>query len=178
MVLTDYVPLVDLDANFDSPSEDCKSVIDHLYHSGYKLIIAPSLFQYCIRWAHDRYVDLYFLLCGGVGVDFSAWPRISSSYNRDWEGRFAGGIVAGAASVRGRIGYIAPFPARISTEFAVASFLGARLANPGVNFFVKTVSGFDNITLQLQAAHELVEQFHCDVLVTARFCPFAAVSGF
>jgi hypothetical protein len=114
-LITDYVPGVGLDEDFTRPSQDCKDVIDHLYKNGYRLVMAPSLFTFCLRWAHDAYTDLHLLLVGGFLSDANKFPRMSTGIIRDWESRYLSGVLAGAATKTNKIGYVAPFTFPICT---------------------------------------------------------------
>lgn len=109
-VLTTYVPSVPFDVDFTKPSAECKGVVTDLRNRGYRLLIAPSLFTYCFRWAHDQYADMYFLLDSGPQPP--QYTRISSGTIRDYEARYTSGIIAGAMTQTGRVGFIAPFNER------------------------------------------------------------------
>jgi basic membrane lipoprotein Med (substrate-binding protein (PBP1-ABC) superfamily) len=171
-VVSDYVPLVaedisDPDGSFRA-SDDCIDVVQALHSRGYRLIIAPSRFTACIQLAHDIIQDekFYFTILGGPQP--RRFDRISSGFVRDWEARYTSGIIAGAYSSSGKIGYITGFNSANHARLVFATYLGARLSRPDVKFYVMDSNSFDNSTRQLAAAKTLLEEVGCDILITVR----------
>lgn len=170
-VVSDYIPLVKEDTTFPNgtvlETQDCRDVMYSLRSRGYRLVIAPSRFTACLQWAHDSLPsDMYYLLLAGPTA--RRFSRISSGFTRDWEARYTSGVLAGAYTVSGKVGYITGFNNANHARSVMATYLGARKSRPDVQFVVMDSNSFDNTTLQMAAAKILIEEQGCDVLVTVR----------
>lgn len=104
VVMTDYIGGVKLPANLSQPSPECMAAVTYLSEHGYSLVVAPDLFASCLRWAHDQFPKMHFLVLSTAQA--AKYTRLSSGYVRNWEGRYASGIIVGAYTRTNRIGVV------------------------------------------------------------------------
>lgn len=163
-VMSDYIPESITDVNFTLPSPQCQSAVTQFHSKGYKLIVAPSLFANCFRWAHTTYTDLYFLLLGTSNA--TAFPRIAQGFPRIHEGRYISGLIAGAYTKSNKIGYVTAGATSIPQSRYIAAFWsGIKRMNSNAALYVWEANGFDNVTNLEAAANDLIDR-GCDILAT------------
>lgn len=108
-------------------SENAAEKIEQAVEDGNQVIFTttPRLMQATIRAAVEH-PDLKFLNCS-LNMPH---PAIRTYYGRMYEAKFLSGVIAGALSHSGKIGYIADYPICGMTANINAFALGARMVNP------------------------------------------------
>ncbi len=106
----------DADACFKAAVEDGAGVV---------FATTPSLIAACRR-AAVAYPQIKILNCSVI----MSYPGVRTYYSRIYEAKFISGVIAGAMSKTGRIGYIASAPTFGVPAGINAFALGARMTNP------------------------------------------------
>ena len=110
------------------------------------------------------YPDVAFFCISGE----SEAKNFVSYFARMYQARYLAGIVAGAATESGKLGYVTATPVPETIRAVNAYALGARKANPSVRVLVKFTGGWDDrqkeeaATRRLAAAGADVMTFHED----------------
>lgn len=128
-------------------------VIDSLVRDGNKIIFATSFgFQDAMAAAAKKYPDVYFEQATG----FKTSKNLAEYFGAGEDSIYLSGIAAGAATKKGVIGYVVPFPIPEVIRHANAFALGAQLTHPGAKIkLVWTKSWFDPAK-EKKAAESLV----------------------
>lgn len=126
---------------FDGVTPDnAAGKIEQAVEEGNQVIFTttPRLMQATIRAALEH-PDLKFLNCS-LNMPH---PAIRTYYGRMYEAKFLAGVIAGALSRNGRIGYIADYPICGMTANINAFALGARMVNPRAEVHLEWTSQRD-----------------------------------
>ena len=128
-------------------------VIESLIRDGNKMIFATSFgFQTAMVAAAKKHPDVYFEMATGTAQS----KNMAEYFGASEDAIYLSGMAAGAATKKGTIGYIVPFPIPEVIRHANAFTLGARAARPGTKVrLVWTHSWFDP-KKERQAAESLV----------------------
>lgn len=128
-------------------------VIDSLVRDGNKIIFATSFgFQDAMAAAAKKYPDVYFEQATG----FKTSKNLAEYFGAGEDSIYLSGMAAGAATKKGVIGYVVPFPIPEVIRHANAFALGAQLTHPGAKIkLVWTKSWFDPAK-EKKAAESLV----------------------
>jgi len=128
-------------------------VIDSLVRDGNKIIFATSFgFQDAMAAAAKKYPDVYFEQATG----FKTSKNLAEYFGAGEDSIYLSGMAAGAATKKGVIGYVVPFPIPEVIRHANAFALGAQLTRPGAKIkLVWTKSWFDPAK-EKKAAESLV----------------------
>lgn len=139
---------------------DAERSIEKLAQEGCNVIIANS-FGYgdpMIEVA-KRYPDITFLHCSGLNTA----DNVSTFFGRIYQARYLSGMVAGAMTKNGKIGYAAAFPIPEVIRGINAFTLGVQAVNPNATVKVVWSNTWVDPTLEKQAAQSLIDA-GCDVL--------------
>ncbi len=140
-VLGDTVETV---SRFNLPeSNEAAPILQSMVDEGCNIIFTttPSLINPTLKVAMDN-PDCNLLNCSCL----HSFKHVNTYFGRIHEPRFLSGIVAGAMSKSGKLGYLAPYPAPDIISGLNAFTLGARMVNPRSQVYVKwTVCGNDKI---------------------------------
>ncbi|MFL5929676.1 MAG: BMP family ABC transporter substrate-binding protein [Gaiellaceae bacterium] len=128
-------------------------VIESLIRDGNKMIFATSFgFQTAMVAAAKKHPDVYFEMATGTAQA----KNMAEYFGASEDAIYLSGMAAGAATKKGTIGFIAPFPIPEVIRHANAFVLGARAMRPKTKVrLVWTHSWFDP-KKERQAAESLV----------------------
>ena len=128
-------------------------VIESLIRDGNKMIFATSFgFQTAMVAAAKKHPDVYFEMATGTAQS----KNMAEYFGASEDAIYLSGMAAGAATKKGTIGYIVPFPIPEVIRHANAFVLGARAVRPKTKVrLVWTHSWFDP-KKERQAAESLV----------------------
>ena len=128
-------------------------VIESLVRDGNKMIFATSFgFQTAMVAAAKKHPDVYFEMATGTAQS----KNMAEYFGASEDAIYLSGMAAGAATKRGTIGFIAPFPIPEVIRHANAFVLGAQAMRPKTKVrLVWTHSWFDP-KKERQAAESLV----------------------
>ncbi len=128
-------------------------VIDSLVRDGNKIIFATSFgYMDAMAAAAKKYPDVYFEHATGYKTD----KNYANYFGAGEDAIYLSGIAAGAASKKGVVGYIVPFPIPEIIRHANAFALGVQLVKPKAKVkLVWTKSWFDPAK-EKKAAESLV----------------------
>jgi basic membrane protein A len=128
-------------------------VIESLIRDGNKIIFATSFgFQTAMVAAAKKHPDVYFEMATGTATS----KNLAEYFGASEDAIYLSGMAAGAATKKGTIGYIVPFPIPEVIRHANAFVLGAQALRPSAKVrLVWTHSWFDP-KKERQAAESLV----------------------
>jgi basic membrane protein A and related proteins len=128
-------------------------VIESLIRDGNKIIFATSFgFQSAMVAAAKKHPDVYFEMATGTATS----KNLAEYFGASEDSIYLSGMAAGAATKKGVIGYIVPFPIPEVIRHANAFVLGAQAMRPDAKVrLVWTHSWFDP-KKERQAAESLV----------------------
>jgi basic membrane lipoprotein Med (substrate-binding protein (PBP1-ABC) superfamily) len=128
-------------------------VIESLIRDGNKMIFATSFgFQTAMVAAAKKHPDVYFEMATGTATS----KNLAEYFGASEDSIYLSGMTAGAATKKGVIGYIVPYPIPEVIRHANAFVLGAQAMNPKAKVrLVWTHSWFDP-KKERQAAESLV----------------------
>jgi len=128
-------------------------VIDSLVRDGNKIIFATSFgYMDAMEAAAKKYPDVYFEHATG----YKSGKNFANYFGAGEDSIYLSGIAAGAATKKGVVGYIVPFPIPEIIRHANAFALGVQLVRPNAKIkLVWTKSWFDP-TKERKAAESLV----------------------
>jgi basic membrane protein A and related proteins len=128
-------------------------VIESLIRDGNKMIFATSFgFQTAMVAAAKKHPDVYFEMATGTAQS----KNLAEYFGASEDAIYLSGMAAGAATKKGTIGYIVPFPIPEVIRHANAFVLGAQAVRPKAKVrLVWTHSWFDP-KKERQAAESLV----------------------
>jgi hypothetical protein len=108
-------------------SIEASDILQELVDDGCRIIFAttPELINATLKAAMNN-PECNFLNCSC----FHSFKHVNTYFGRIHEPRFLSGIIAGAMSKSGKLGYIAPFPLADILSGLNAFTLGARMINP------------------------------------------------
>jgi len=128
-------------------------VIESLIRDGNKMIFATSFgFQTAMVAAAKKHPDVYFEMATGTAMS----KNMAEYFGASEDAIYLSGMAAGAATKKGTLGYVVPFPIPEVIRHANAFVLGARAMRPNAKVrLVWTHSWFDP-KKERQAAESLV----------------------
>ena len=142
-------------------TSDCEVAIENLINQGCNIIYATSYGygEYTANMA-DKYPDIYFNHYSGSITR----NNMATYFPKNFQSEYMCGVVGGAKTKTGKIGYLISFPIPECVRMVNAFTLGAQSVNPDVEVIVKyTFSWFDPAT-EAATATELVNS-GCDVII-------------
>src|SRR5438094_1777926 len=116
-------------------------VIESLIRDGNKIIFATSFgFQPAMVAAAKKYPDVKFEMATGTAQS----ANMAEYFGAGEDGIYLSGLAAGAATKKGVVGYVVPFPIPEVVRHANAFALGAQATHPGARIkLIWTNSWFD-----------------------------------
>lgn len=134
---------------------DAERVIEQMASSGHKIIFTTSFgFMNPTIKVAAKYPDVKFEHMTG----YKTADNVATANIRWYESRYVNGIIAGASSKSGTVGYIASFPIPEVIMGINAAYLGAKSANPNVKFKIIWVSTWFDPGKEADAAKALADQ--------------------
>ncbi|MCX7771886.1 MAG: BMP family ABC transporter substrate-binding protein, partial [Clostridia bacterium] len=133
-------------------SIEAAPMLQELVDDGCHIIFTTTspLINATLKVAMDN-PEVNFLNCSCM----HSFKHVNTYFGRIHEPRFLGGIVAGAISKTGKLGYIAPFPLADILSGLNAFTLGARMVNPRVEVHVKWMLTFNARSMTQSLSKEL-----------------------
>ncbi len=134
---------------------DSERVINQLARSGNDLIFATSFgYMNPVIAVAKRYPNVIFEHATG----YKRAANVGTYFDRAYEGRYLGGIVAGAMTKTNILGYVASFPIPEVIRAINAFTLGAQSVNPEVKVKVVWVSTWYDPAREREAAETMIIQ--------------------
>ena len=134
---------------------DSERVINQLARSGNDLIFATSFgYMNPVIAVAKRYPNVIFEHATG----YKRAANVGTYFDRAYEGRYLGGIVAGAMTKTNILGYVASFPIPEVIRAVNAFTLGAQSVNPEVKVKVVWVSTWYDPAREREAAETMIIQ--------------------
>jgi basic membrane lipoprotein Med (substrate-binding protein (PBP1-ABC) superfamily) len=128
-------------------------VIESLIRDGNKMIFATSFgFQTAMVAAAKKHPDVYFEMATGTAQS----KNMAEYFGAGEDSIYLSGMAAGAATKKGVIGYIVPFPIPEVIRHANAFALGARVMHPGAKIRLVWTHNWVSPSLERKAAESLV----------------------
>jgi basic membrane protein A len=122
---------------------------------GQNVIIGTSFGQsQAFKALSEKYPDLAFLNASGT----TNGPNLESYYGRSYESHYLCGMVAGAMSKSGKLGFVAAHPFGVVNWVVNAYELGARQTNPNATLTTIFTGSWDDPVKERAAAQALADQ--------------------
>ena len=141
-------------------TQDSEKVMQDFINQGADVVIGCSFgyMDYLDEMA-KQYPDVTFLHCGGYVNEDNYYDFLG----RQYESRFLAGIVAGATSKTGKLGYVAAYEMPEVIRQINAYTLGAQLVNPDIEVQVAWTHTWDDASVEKEAGQTLINS-GCDIL--------------
>ena len=128
-------------------------VIESLIRDGNKMIFSTSFgFQACVVSEAKKHPDVLFEQATGTAQS----KNVAEYFGAGEDSIYLSGMAAGAATKKGVIGYIVPFPIPEVIRHANAFALGAQLTHPGTKVRLVWTHNWVSPPLEQKAAESLV----------------------
>ena len=128
-------------------------VIESLIRDGNKMIFSTSFgFQACVVTEAKKHPDVLFEQATGTAQS----KNVAEYFGAGEDSIYLSGMAAGAATKKGLIGYIVPFPIPEVIRHANAFALGAQAAHPGAKVKLVWTKNWVSPSLEQKAAESLV----------------------
>lgn len=137
-----------------------KSMESMISLDGAKLVF-PTSFGYFdphILKVAPKYPDITFLHCGGLYQEGEHPANVGSYFGYIDEAQYVAGVVAGATSKSGKLGFIAAKPIPQVLRNINAFTLGARSVNPAASTRVVFTGEWSEPVKEAEAANSLIDQ--------------------
>jgi basic membrane protein A and related proteins len=122
---------------------------------GQNVILGTSFGQSQVFKAlSEKYPDVAFLNASGT----TNGPNLQSYYGRSYESHYLCGMVAGAMSKSGKLGFVAAHPFGVVNWVVNAYELGAKQTNPDAKLITLFTGSWDDPVKERAAAEALVDQ--------------------
>ncbi|WP_461210264.1 BMP family ABC transporter substrate-binding protein [Desulfocurvus sp. DL9XJH121] len=146
---------------------DAERVILNMARKGFKVIFATSYgyMDPMFKVAAD-FPDVAFMHCSG----YKTAANMSAYFGRMYEARYLSGMVAGAMSKSGKLGYVAAFPIPEVIRGANAYALGAQAVNPKAEVRVVWTKTWYDPAKEKEAAKSLLD-VGCDIIAQHQDSP-------
>jgi basic membrane protein A and related proteins len=129
--------------------------VSKLVDRGYNIIIGTSFgFSDVIKEAAQKYPKVAFL--NGSGT--TNGRNLVSFYPRTYEGHYLCGMVAGAMTKTGKLGYVSPFPFGVVNWTVNAYLLGAQKTKPSATVTAVVTGAWDDPAKERTVASALIDQ--------------------
>jgi basic membrane protein A and related proteins len=128
-------------------------VVEDLVRDGNKIIFATSFgFQDAMDTEAKKHPDVYFEQATGFKLE----PNLAEYFGAAEDADYLTGMALGAASKKGKIGFVAPFPIPEVIREINAVALGAQFTHPGATVQVVWTNTWFDPTKEKQAAQSLL----------------------
>lgn len=133
---------------------DAVPMLQKLVDDGCRIVFTttPPLINATLKVAMDN-PDCNFMNCSC----FHSFKHVNTYFGRIHEPRFLSGIVAGAMSTTGKLGYIAPYPVVDILSGINAFVLGARMVNPRAEVHLKWMLSWNGRGKTTSISEELLQ---------------------
>jgi len=135
------------------PEDSVTPIIEGLVRDGNKIIFATSFgYQDAMDAAAKKHPDVYFEQATGYKQETNLAEYFGAAEDAD----YLTGMALGAASKKGKIGFVAPFPIPEVIREINAVTLGAQATHPGATVQVVWTTTWFDPTKEKQAAQSLL----------------------
>ena len=137
-------------------ASELKPAVDKFVKRGYNIIMA-SAFGYsdALKELAEKYPDVAFVNAAGTTNN---GKNLMSYYGRTYESQYLCGMVAGAMTKTGKIGFVAAVPIGLVNWTVNGYLMGARQMNPNVTLTVVYTGGWYDPVKERAAAEALAEK--------------------
>ena len=137
-------------------ASELKPAVDKFVKRGYNIIMA-SAFGYsdALKELAEKYPDVAFVNAAGTTNN---GKNLMSYYGRTYESQYLCGMVAGAMTKTGKIGFVAAVPIGLVNWTVNGYLMGARKMNPNVTLTVVYTGGWYDPVKERAAAEALAEK--------------------
>jgi basic membrane protein A len=133
---------------------DAERVLTQLARSGHRVIFATSYgYMDAVLKVAERFPEVIFLHCSG----HKRRPNMGTYFGRMYQASYLSGLLAGKATRKHLIGYVAPIPIPEVIRITNAFVLGARAANPAVKVHVVWTNAWYDPATEGEAANSLLD---------------------
>ncbi len=141
-------------------NEESERVMENLIDEGCKIIFANSYnYQQYMQNVAKEHSDVYFEHCSGYLDN----ENMSNYFGRMYQMRYLSGIIAGAMSDSGNLGYVGAYNTPEVVRGINAFALGAQSVNPDAKVTVVWTNTWFDPSKERQAAESLLDS-GCDVI--------------
>ena len=166
----EQLPFVTATSYIESVPEDAELIaqaIAQLIEGGANLIFGTSFgYMDAMVEASRQYPDVVFMHSGG----FKTTDNLGTYFGRIYQARYLSGMVAGAATQTGKLGFVGAFPIAQLVRGINAFTLGAQSVNPDVEVDVVWTGTWYGPGIESEAAEELIAR-GADVLTMHQNSP-------
>ncbi len=146
---------------------DCKQYIENFIQQGCKLIFTTSFdHMYPTAEAAEEHPDVIFFHCSG----YIRKPNMGTYFAEFYQLFYLNGLMAGALTKTGKIGYVAAHPIPEVIRHINAFALGVKEVNPNATVHVRWLFAWYDPTKAREAAEALINE-GCDVLAFTEDTP-------
>ena len=138
------------------PEADSSRIIDRLVQEEKVDVVLTTSFGYMDDTvaAGARYPDTLFMHCSG----FKNGPNVGTYFAELYQMYYLNGIMAGALTKSGKVGYVGAFPIPEVVRHINAFALGVKAANPDAELHVKWIFAWVGPTQAREAAEALIAE--------------------
>lgn len=149
------------------PEGEVETYIDQLVRQGCNVIFTTSFgFMDGTLAAAQRYPNVIFAHCSG----FKRWENMATYMADFYQVYYLNGLMAGALTKTGKIGYVAAFPIPEVKRHISAFTIGVREVNPNAEVHVRWIYEWFNPAAAKEAAEALIAE-GCDVFAFTEDSP-------
>jgi simple sugar transport system substrate-binding protein len=149
------------------PEGEVETYIDQLVRQGCNVIFTTSFgFMDGTLAAAQRYPNVIFAHCSG----FKRWDNMATYMADFYQVYYLNGLMAGALTKTGKIGYVAAFPIPEVKRHISAFTIGVREVNPNAEVHVRWIYEWFNPAAAKEAAEALIAE-GCDVFAFTEDSP-------
>jgi len=149
------------------PEGEVETYIDQLVRQGCNVIFTTSFgFMDGTLAAAQRYPNVIFAHCSG----FKRWANMATYMADFYQVYYLNGLMAGALTKTGKIGYVAAFPIPEVKRHISAFTIGVREVNPKAEVHVRWIYEWYNPAAAKEAAEALIAE-GCDVFAFTEDSP-------
>ena len=146
---------------------DSERVIRNMANDGYELIFSTSFgYMDSTKRVASEFPNIAFMHCSG----FKTAPNMNNYFGRMYQARYLTGLVAGAMTKSGKIGYVAAFPIPEVIRGINAFTLGIQKINPKAEVRVVWTKTWYDPALEKDAAISLLD-VGCDIIAQHQDSP-------
>jgi basic membrane protein A and related proteins len=132
-----------------------RPAVERYIQRGYNVILGTSFGQSQVFKAlAEKYPEVAFLNASGT----TNGPNLESYYGRSYESHYLCGMVAGAMSKKGKIGFVAAHPFGVVNWVVNGYELGIKQTNPNATLTTIFTGSWDDPVKERAAAQALVDQ--------------------
>lgn len=149
------------------PEGEVETYIDQLVRQGCNVIVTTSFgFMDGTLAAAQRYPNVIFAHCSG----FKRWTNMATYMADFYQVYYLNGLMAGALTKTGKVGYVAAFPIPEVKRHISAFTIGVREVNPKAEVHVRWIYEWFNPAAAKEAAEALLAE-DCDVFAFTEDSP-------